>query len=130
MALSNLTNLQRPQDQVLDQTQKSIDSALARFQSQGITPPEPQETKPSFLQRAFSLLNVANPAPYVMAGMKGASLGGVMQRQAKRAWQSGIKGEQWKPATPREQKIDLAVFSDVLDDMGWTTKDTPNKTLI
>ena len=129
MALSSLQELNnnKPKDQVLEQTQASIDRALTRFKQQGIEPPKEQATHPSFLQRAFSLLNVANPAPYAMASIEGQGLGGVFQRQLERAWNEGVRGQNWHPANPLQEKVDTATFSDVLDELGWQADDTPSK---
>jgi len=62
-----------------------------------------------------------------MASTRGMNAGGVASRRLSRAWQEGIKGQPWESATPRERRVDTAVFSDVPQEMGWRAQDTPSK---
>jgi hypothetical protein len=128
MALSSLRRKPETiEDESFSQAEKSIKNALARFESQGIQPPKPEKTKASILQRVFSVLRVADPAPYAMAAIKGESLGKVAGLQLSRAWQTGVLGQEVTSATRQEEKIYGTTFSDILEEMGWQANDTTNR---
>ena len=99
--------------QEFEETLQSIQSKQDRFLEQGIEPPEKKEGK-GVLTRVFDLLRMGETAPAVMAVLKKESPVSAYSKTFVTPFES-------------EKKEPAAIYSDVLEELGWHADTTPEK---